>query len=134
MTLVLLRATWYRRQPAPETSDPGMVLRSLDVGAPRVHLATPMGVVGLVGVRSVIAGTVDNCVPFVLGLLIFPATTCSFLPGLSFARLLGAPHGALPPSLPGLVWVPPPLTPTRDIRRGHLALPCGGSMAAAPSR
>ena len=60
MTLVAPRATWYRRLPAPETSDPRMVLQSLDVGAPRVPLATPTGVAGLVAVRSVTAGTVDN--------------------------------------------------------------------------
>ena len=111
-----------------------MVPQSLDVGVPRVPLATPMGVAGLVGVRFVTAGTVDNCGLFVPGLLRCLATTCSFWQGLSCKRPLDALHEALPPTLPGLVWVPLPVTPTRDIRRERLALPSGGSMAVALPR
>ena len=108
-----------------------MVPQSLDVGVPRVPLATPTGVAGLVGVRFV---TADNCGLFVPGLLRCLATTCSFWQGLSCERPLDAPHEAPPPTLPGLVWVPLPVTPTRDIRQERLALPSGGSMAAALPR
>ena len=81
-----------------------MVLQSLDVGMPTAPLATTTSVVGLEGVRSVTAGTVDNCVLPVPGLLKCPATTCSGF----HANNLWVP-AMIPPTLPSLVWVPPPV-------------------------
>ena len=104
MTSVAPRATWCRRLPAPETFDPGTVLQK-DVGVPRVPLVTPTG---LVGVRSVTAGTVDNFVP---GLLKCLAT---LLQGHSRERPVDALYEALPPT-PGLS------TTTRDPHKRQLS-------------